>query len=173
MERQRERGKKFIWPLFLWTFLAFLPAWTNTQRVSSIPTSSMETDAQSFCGSSPVPPPDEFPPFASHLIHLTPLLCMYSSALMYLHVIIRYIVIMFLHDINITYHAACRRQTSWNDSFHPAHHLFELLPSMKHYTCRSIKTRTTRFMNSFYPKAIIIMNSVLKANWNTSQHDKL
>ncbi len=48
------------------------------------------------------------------------------------------------------------------DSYHPAHNLFELLPSGKRY--RSIKTRTTRFMNSFYPKAITItiLNTELK-----------
>ena len=55
------------------------------------------------------------------------------------------------------------------DSFHPAYHLFELLPSGKCY--RSIKTRITRFMNSFYPKAITTLNSELKTHTpNTGQH---
>ena len=39
-----------------------------------------------------------------------------------------------------------------SDSTHPANHLFESLPSGKRF--RSIKTRTTRFSNSFYPKAV-------------------
>ena len=38
-----------------------------------------------------------------------------------------------------------------SDCTHPANHLFESLPSGKRF--RSIKTRTTRFSNSFYPKA--------------------
>ena len=42
--------------------------------------------------------------------------------------------------------------TTISDSTHPANHLFESLPSGKRF--RSIKTRTTRFSNSFYPKAI-------------------
>ncbi|KAL0150918.1 hypothetical protein M9458_053837 [Cirrhinus mrigala] len=46
------------------------------------------------------------------------------------------------------------------DTYHPAHHLFERLPSGKRY--RVIKTRTTRFKNSFYPKAITILNTELK-----------
>ena len=39
-----------------------------------------------------------------------------------------------------------------SDSTHPANHLFESVPSGKRF--RSIKTRTTRFSNSFYPKAV-------------------
>ena len=39
-----------------------------------------------------------------------------------------------------------------SDSTHPANHLFEYLPSGKRF--RSIKTRTTRCSNSFYPKVV-------------------
>ena len=39
-----------------------------------------------------------------------------------------------------------------SDSTHPANHLFESVPFGKRF--RSIKTRTTRFSNSFYPKAV-------------------
>ncbi len=46
------------------------------------------------------------------------------------------------------------------DSYHPAHKLFELLPSGKLY--RSLKTHTSRFMNSFYPKVMTILNTELK-----------
>ena len=42
------------------------------------------------------------------------------------------------------------------DEYHPANHLFELLPSGKRY--RSIKTKTTRFNNSFYPQALRFLN---------------
>ena len=50
---------------------------------------------------------------------------------------------------------------SLRDSLHPAHHLFELLPSGKRY--KSIKTRTTRFVSSFfYPRGITILNSELE-----------
>ena len=38
------------------------------------------------------------------------------------------------------------------DQSHPANHLFDLLPSGKRF--RSLKTRTERFKNSFYPKSI-------------------
>ena len=42
--------------------------------------------------------------------------------------------------------------TTISDSTHPANHLFESLTSGKQF--RSIKTRTTRFSNSFYRKAV-------------------
>ncbi len=43
------------------------------------------------------------------------------------------------------------------DSSHPGSDLFELLPSGRRYRC--IKTRTNRFKNSFFPKAITTLNS--------------
>ena len=46
----------------------------------------------------------------------------------------------------------CKATTIISDSTHPANHLFESLPSGKQF--RSMKTRTTRFSNSFYPKAV-------------------
>ena len=39
------------------------------------------------------------------------------------------------------------------DATHPANHLFELLKSSKRY--RSVKSKTTRFRNSFYLEGII------------------
>lgn len=42
------------------------------------------------------------------------------------------------------------------DHFHPAHHLFNLLPSGRRY--RSIKTSTSRFRDSTYPLAIRHLN---------------
>ncbi len=43
------------------------------------------------------------------------------------------------------------------DPSHPAHSLFELLPSGRRY--RALITRTTRNRNSFFPQAIHLMNS--------------
>ncbi len=40
---------------------------------------------------------------------------------------------------------------------HPAHSLFELLPSGRRY--RALSTRTTRHRNSFFPRAIHLMNT--------------
>ncbi len=43
------------------------------------------------------------------------------------------------------------------DPSHPAHSLFELLPSGRRY--RALSTRTTRHRNSFFPQAIHPMNT--------------
>ncbi len=43
------------------------------------------------------------------------------------------------------------------DPSHPAHSLFELLPSGQRY--RALSTRTTRHRNSFFPQAIHLMNT--------------
>ncbi len=43
------------------------------------------------------------------------------------------------------------------DPSHPAHSLFELLPSGRRY--RPLSTRTTRYRNSFFPQAIHLMNT--------------
>ncbi len=43
------------------------------------------------------------------------------------------------------------------DPSHPAHSLFELLPSGRRY--RALSTRTTRHSNSFFPQAIHLMNT--------------
>uniref|UniRef100_A0A8C5AV64 Reverse transcriptase domain-containing protein n=1 Tax=Gadus morhua TaxID=8049 RepID=A0A8C5AV64_GADMO len=52
----------------------------------------------------------------------------------------------------------CRNRTSaiLKDAAHPAHHLFDLLPSGRRY--RSMKSRTTRLTNSFFPWAIRTLN---------------
>ena len=46
------------------------------------------------------------------------------------------------------------------DRSHPQHSLFTLLPSGKRY--RSVKSRTTRLTNSFYPQAIRLVNDSFK-----------
>ncbi len=43
------------------------------------------------------------------------------------------------------------------DPSHPAHSLFEPLPSGRHY--KALSTRTTRHRNSFFPQAIHLMNT--------------
>lgn len=53
-----------------------------------------------------------------------------------------------------------RAQSIIKDNSHPATQLFELLPSGRRYRC--IKTRTTRLKNSFFPRAITILNSERK-----------
>ncbi|KAK5892697.1 hypothetical protein CesoFtcFv8_013051 [Champsocephalus esox] len=53
----------------------------------------------------------------------------------------------------------CLRRTSsiLKDSSHPARHLFDLLPSGRRY--RSLKARTSRLTNSFFPWAIRTLNT--------------
>ena len=63
-----------------------------------------------------------------------------------------------LPSIEYIYQARCAQKSrgiAW-DTTHPANHLFELLPSGKRY--RSVKTRTTRHKNSFYPQAVRHLN---------------
>ncbi|XP_054629453.1 stromal cell-derived factor 2-like protein 1 isoform X1 [Dunckerocampus dactyliophorus] len=55
------------------------------------------------------------------------------------------------------------------DSTHPQHSLFTLLPSGRRY--RSLKSRSTRLANSFYPQAIRLLNEALThAARNTLTH---
>ncbi len=44
------------------------------------------------------------------------------------------------------------------DPSHPAHYLFELLPSGRHY--RALSTKTARHKNSSYPQAISHLNNI-------------
>ncbi len=67
--------------------------------------------------------------------------------------------LLALEDIFVS-HCLQKIHNIVKDPYHPAYNLFELLPSGKRY--RFVKTRTTRFMNSFYPKAITILNTELK-----------
>ena len=43
------------------------------------------------------------------------------------------------------------------DQPHPAHHLFQLLPSGRRY--RSLRAGSARFLNSFFPQAIRLLNN--------------
>ncbi|KAM9834751.1 tectonic-2 isoform 19-T24 [Syngnathus typhle] len=62
-----------------------------------------------------------------------------------------------LKDI-YTSHLTRKATTIVSDVSHPAHSLFELLPSGKRY--RSLRSRTTRLSNSFILQAVRILNSL-------------
>ena len=64
------------------------------------------------------------------------------------------IVRLTLPTIESVYHTRCVHKS--NKSVRDATHLFELLKSGKRY--RSVKSKTTRFRNSFYLEAIRYMN---------------
>ncbi len=58
-------------------------------------------------------------------------------------------------------HCSCcllKAQNILKDPSHPGHFLFEFLPSVRQY--RVLKTRTNRLRNSFYAKAISVLNTV-------------
>ena len=67
-----------------------------------------------------------------------------------------------LPAIQDLYTSRCLRKATsiTKDPTHPGHHLPALLPSSRRY--RSAKTHTTRFLNSFYPRAITALNTALK-----------
>ncbi|TWW81716.1 hypothetical protein D4764_01G0015310 [Takifugu flavidus] len=64
-----------------------------------------------------------------------------------------------LPSIEDIYRRRCHRRAKkvTKDSCHPAHGLFTLMPSGKCY--RSLRTKTTRFRNSFFPTAVSLLNS--------------
>ena len=53
-------------------------------------------------------------------------------------------------------HILRKATTIISDPSHPANHLFDLHPSGKRF--RSVRTRTIRFSNRFYPKAVQTMS---------------
>uniref|UniRef100_A0A3P9MQB6 Reverse transcriptase domain-containing protein n=1 Tax=Oryzias latipes TaxID=8090 RepID=A0A3P9MQB6_ORYLA len=60
-----------------------------------------------------------------------------------------------LEDIASSRYTSRARQII-KDSHHPNHHLFQLLPSGRRY--RSHKARTNRLKNSFFPRAVNLLN---------------
>ncbi len=56
-----------------------------------------------------------------------------------------------LHD------APAKPTASWRTPPHPSHSLFQLLPSGRRY--RSIRARSARLLNSFFPQAVRALNS--------------
>ncbi len=66
-----------------------------------------------------------------------------------------------LPEITSVYTCRCLRRVHniLRDSAHPAHHLFQLLPSGRRY--RSIRARTSRLSHSLYPQAVRLLNEHL------------
>ncbi len=62
-------------------------------------------------------------------------------------------------DITSIFLARCSSKTNsiMKDRTHPSHSLFQLLPSGRRY--RSIRARSTRLLNSFFPQAVRALNS--------------
>ena len=71
----------------------------------------------------------------------------------------QYITEVKLPAIQDLYTRQCERKALKivKDSSHPCHTLFSLLPHGKHY--RSVKSRSKRLLNSFYPQAVGLLNS--------------
>ncbi len=79
----------------------------------------------------------------------------------------RHIVGGELPSLQDIYTRRCTRK-AWRiikDSSHPSHSLLSLLPSGRRF--RSIRSRTSRLRDSFFPQAIRLMNS---QKWPTLQH---
>ncbi|KAF7690822.1 hypothetical protein HF521_011119, partial [Silurus meridionalis] len=66
-----------------------------------------------------------------------------------------------LPAIEHLHHSRCLRRAHSiiKDSSHPSHKLFNLLPSRRRY--RNLRTRTSRFRDSFFPSTITLLNSTL------------
>ncbi|TDG96452.1 hypothetical protein EPR50_G00228620 [Perca flavescens] len=67
------------------------------------------------------------------------------------------IIGVVLPDIQTVYTSRCMKRVKniLQDHLHPAHHLFQLLPSRRRY--RSIRAKTSRLANSLYPHAVRIV----------------
>ena len=63
-----------------------------------------------------------------------------------------------LQALQDTYHTRCLKKAGrvLKDCYHPAFRLFTPLPSGRRYRC--IRSRTRRLENSFYPRAIRLLN---------------
>ena len=74
-----------------------------------------------------------------------------------------------LPSIQDLYSQRCRRKAKRiiSDPSHPCHSLFSLLPSGRRY--KSIRSRTSRYRDSFYPHAIRMLN----CPWNIFLHYNL
>ena len=64
-----------------------------------------------------------------------------------------------LPEISTIFTTRCRRRVNniLRDHHHPAHHLFQLLPSGRRF--RAIRARTTRLANSLFPQAVRLLNN--------------
>ncbi len=71
-------------------------------------------------------------------------------------------------DIFLTW-CSSKAKSIVEDPTHPSHSLFQLLPSGRRY--RSIRARSARLLNSFFPQAVRALNSHHTAPlWNPKQH---
>ena len=63
-----------------------------------------------------------------------------------------------LPEISTVFTSRCLRRVNniLKDQVHPAHHLFQRLPSGRRY--RSIRSRSSRLTKSFYPQAVRLLN---------------
>ena len=63
-----------------------------------------------------------------------------------------------LRALQVTYHTRCLRKAGriLKDCYHPSYRLFTPLPSGRRY--RSIRSRTCTLENSFFPRAIRLLN---------------
>uniref|UniRef100_A0A669F608 Reverse transcriptase domain-containing protein n=1 Tax=Oreochromis niloticus TaxID=8128 RepID=A0A669F608_ORENI len=70
------------------------------------------------------------------------------------------IIATTLPEISNIFRTRCLRRVHsiLRDQYHPARHLFHLLPSGRRY--RSIQARTSRLANSLYPQAVRLLNSL-------------
>ncbi len=75
--------------------------------------------------------------------------------------------LLLLYDVFIT-RCIRKAQSIIKDTSHPAHTLFSLLPSGKCYW--SIKSRTTRYRDGFFPQVVTIMNSTTHTYICTHTH---
>lgn len=66
-----------------------------------------------------------------------------------------------LSSMSAIYNSRCisRARNILKDTTHPGFHLFNLLPSGRRF--RSIRARTNRLRDSFFPKAVTILNTTL------------
>ena len=68
------------------------------------------------------------------------------------------IIGVILPDMATVYTSRCMCQVKniLQDHLHPAHHLFQPMPSGRRY--RSIRAKTSRLANSLYPHAVRLLN---------------
>jgi hypothetical protein len=81
------------------------------------------------------------------------------KALLRVVCMVQYITGAELPAIHDLYTRRCQRKALKivKDFRQPSHRLFSMLPHGKQYRC--IKSRTNRTLKSFYPQAIIVLNS--------------
>ena len=90
----------------------------------------------------------------------------WRTVVRWLHTICEHTPSIWLYVMFITiYNSRClgRARSIIKDYTHPGYHLFNLLPSGRRY--RAIPAKTNRLRDSFFPRAVTILNSNL--HWGT------